>query len=150
MRVERLRHGGVQRGVFGKPAGQVGIRNKQLPERHRVQVTTLDGVVCTLARKPLIADVYAAELLLQRRSKPIRPLVLASHQETNLALTEFARHIAKSLRRIRVTHPMHIRPRSKMHADPPRSPNLRDRIRSLKHQPRTLWDRSAVRIRAVI
>jgi hypothetical protein len=98
---------------------------KSFPKATASASPSLNRRFRTLLREAFIDDVNAAEYLFEPRSQPVRPLVLASHQEGESALAQFARNITEGLCRVRIAHAVNIASRREMHSYTIGTPNSR-------------------------
>src|SRR5690606_40298358 len=69
----------------------------------------------------------AAELLLQLRGQAVVALVFASEDEGDLALAQFAGHVAEGLCRVFIAHVVAVAARGEMYADAAGAPDLDQR-----------------------
>ncbi len=98
MRTWRKEGGGVgriERRISREAGWQIGVGNEELAKGHCVGFARLDDLLRLLMSVFLIHDVDPTELLLELRTKTVRPKILASTQKGQSALAEFTRNVAE-------------------------------------------------------
>ena len=91
-----------------------------------------------------IRDIHAAERRLQLRAEAVAPSDSRAQMKRDLALAEFARHIAEGRRQVAVAHVVRVAARREVHADAAWRPTPRHGVGHFEHQTRAVFDRAAV------